>query len=968
MTIRRGLRGRAAAAIPAGLISVLLSAAPPADASPLGVMSASSGTAGPVQVQVDLPVPIGSSMASAAASCWEIKVNQPSASDGVYWLRTPKLIAPEQFHCDMTTDGGGWVLIGRGREGWRSEYEGAGNPAQVRGSVTGPGAFPARQLPAAMVDGLLDGGRVDALTDGVRIHRAARADGSGWQDATVRFASRDRWAWTFRGRHPVTASFDGAAPIAGTSLRVGQDNGLRMLDTDVTQAQQWTGGFAYGAQIKGDPASTSYLWSATAGGSSPRPFAQVYLRPRLITSQLDWGTLPDQGLPAIQQSALPQTRAQPTVWGVSGLAGNAGQDTEMRTEVQDFAQIGDTMYVGGNFARVQRDGSGSGAVEQPFLAAFDVHTGEFRPGFRPSLDNQVKALAALPDGRLAVGGEFGTVDGQARVGLAVLNPATGALDTSFPVRMENRLTGGLVSLRSLKVSGDWLYLGGAFTHLAGAGPTVYARSGARIALSTGRPDAGWNPNLNGTATEVTPSADGSRTYLTGYFTTSNGVAANKMAALSTAPGAAVIAWDSRYSVPATQQNTFQFTVTETPSRVVVGGSEHSAFSYDRDTLQFRYGAISMAGGDFQTSVADPNSGVVFAGCHCDDFLYSGVTKYGWPSSFQQGDRLGFVGAWNAASMSYLPEFNPIMKARKGYGAWASAVDTSGALWIGGSFATSLNTRGQNQFSGGFVRFAARDTAAPPAPTNLAITADGAGVQARWTEVSEPGVSYEVLSGGHVIDVTTQSSASLPFPSGPQRYAVRAVDAAGNRSATTPAVAFDPAAVPAPQDILIASDSTWRWRWASAALPANWTSVGFGDSGWSAGAAPLGFGSTGLGTTISTTDSPRPVTAQFRRTVQVADPASVREVGVSIVANDGAVAYLNGVEIGRKNLPAGTITQSTYATAAPREASAVTAPLEVVVPRSALVAGTNVFAVQTHLNYRSTPDASMHLQATVTIDR
>ena len=57
------------------------------------------------QAAVD-PLHDGLSEATAAASCWEIKQNNPRSSDGTYWLQTATMDAPGQFFCDQTTDGG----------------------------------------------------------------------------------------------------------------------------------------------------------------------------------------------------------------------------------------------------------------------------------------------------------------------------------------------------------------------------------------------------------------------------------------------------------------------------------------------------------------------------------------------------------------------------------------------------------------------------------------------------------------------------------------------------------------------------------------------------------------------------------------------------------------------------------------------------------------------------------------------
>ena len=69
----------------------------------------------------------------------EIKQNNPRSSDGTYWLQTATMDAPGQFFCDQTTDGGGWVMIGRGREGWETWSQGRETRLASR---------PARALPA----------------------------------------------------------------------------------------------------------------------------------------------------------------------------------------------------------------------------------------------------------------------------------------------------------------------------------------------------------------------------------------------------------------------------------------------------------------------------------------------------------------------------------------------------------------------------------------------------------------------------------------------------------------------------------------------------------------------------------------------------------------------------------------------------------------------------------------------------
>lgn len=914
----------------------------------------------------------GSTQATAAASCWEIKQLNSASPSGVYWILTPQLQVPTQIYCDQTTDGGGWALIGRGRENWTSDYNGKGTPAQVAQVVTGQAAFAPRQLDSVVVNGLLGGKRVDdpAFGSGVRIRRAVNQAGTDWQETrwTYRASSRDRWSWSFGAGFPLaTATIGGSTVSNATTYEFGADSAYKRLWTYDNVKNNYVHGFNFGQGGIGSTAAGSYIFSNASGGAYGSPFSQVFIRPKVLSSDLTFGSIPDAGTAAQTIRPAPKNGSLTSTWGVTGLG--SGGTAETATEVQAFAQIGNTMYVGGNFTTVLKGASATGSdrVAQPYLAAFDATTGDYIRTFAPRLNNMVKSLAALPNGKLAVGGEFTSVGGAARKGLVVLDPRTGTLDPSWTTDLQNRTSVSTVSVRGLDTDGTYLYLTGAFTHFTKPGTSDrYAKNGGRILLSNGTADSNWNPEFNGTGTAIDVSDDKTAVYFSGYFTLMKGNTqpADRAAAISTAPGADKVAnWQPTFSTSGSAR--YQQAIQQVGDKVWLGGSQHSMFAYDRETFALENAHISKNGGDIQ-AIAGGN-GLAFGGCHCENWNYSDTTKYDSTSpgstnvTWSQADKIDYVGAWDAKTGDFVQEFSPTMRARQGLGAWALKVAKDGTLWAGGTLTSSVKENGSNQWVGGFVRYARRPSTAPARPTNLSVSLEGTVANLSWSSTAAAGTTYEVIRDDRVVATTTNKSVTVPGSAAGNRFFVRATDSWGNRSASTAAVRPDVAPV---TSTLLASGSTWRYHFDNASvLPAGWKDSLFDDSGWRVGGAPLGWGTTSIVTNI---DQPtRALASYYRTSFTIAPGTTYGEVKISTRADDGIVVYVNGTEVGRSNMPAGTVSSGTYASTGVSTANALANPVTYVVPPAVLKSGSNQVAVEVHSNYRSTPNTSMDLTVTGT---
>src|SRR5882757_6441194 len=147
--------------------------------------------------------------------------------------------------------------------------------------------------------------------------------------------------------------------------------------------------------------------------------------------------------------------------------------------------------------------------------------------------------------------------------------------------------------------------------------------------------------------------------------------------------------------------------------------------------------------------------------------------------------------------------------------------------------------------------------------------------------------------------------------------------------------------------VVGEGDTWRYM-RGTSYPSGWTTNGFNDSSWPTGPGGFGYGDSDDATTVATGTT----NIFTRRNFMVTDPSAVNNLTLAVDYDDGFVAYINGNEVARRNMPAGVPSNLTFA-AGNHEASrgdGASNPQErefIAVPTNVLVSGSNVIAVTVH---------------------
>jgi hypothetical protein len=147
---------------------------------------------------------------------------------------------------------------------------------------------------------------------------------------------------------------------------------------------------------------------------------------------------------------------------------------------------------------------------------------------------------------------------------------------------------------------------------------------------------------------------------------------------------------------------------------------------------------------------------------------------------------------------------------------------------------------------------------------------------------------------------------------------------------------------------IGHPTTWKYLDTGQAPSAEWKGLYFDDTAWKAGPAPLGYGDSGMGTEVGWGTNPRQkyITTWFRHAFVCSGPQPGERFVLALCVGDGAVAYLDGAEVARFNLPAGQLGPQALATNSPSKDDEGFY-MRLAVPTNWLRAGSNVLAVEVH---------------------
>jgi hypothetical protein len=484
--------------------------------------------------------------------------------------------------------------------------------------------------------------------------------------------------------------------------------------------------------------------------------------------------------------------------------------------------------------------------------------------------------------------------------------------------------------------GNTAYVGGSFSTVRSPdGATVVNRGNlAAFDLRTGALLTGFQANTNDTVRSI--AYDGTRLYIGGSFSTVNGLARQRVAALDPITGAVSTSWVANAS-----SNVSSLAVAA--GRLYVAGS----FTTIKGVARSRLAALNLADASVTSFAPQVND------------------RIGSLAVSDDGSRVYVGGSYTAINGDATRWLTKLDGA-------GNVVPTTWASLDGEALDLELSPDG--------TRLAVGTTGNQGAWYNTTTGArlwrqrcDG-DAQAVWIIGDSMFTGFhDTCEGNATVRLTSNATATggrdADFtPSFDRFWGVRAI--AGDASALliagdftsisgVPAqgfAIFSALPAPPPPAVQLAANATWRYLDNGTTPAPSWTGEGFDDSAWASGPAQLGFGDGDESTVVSFGPNPNAkfITTYFRTTFNASAVPST--LTLDLLDDDGAVVYVNGVEVARDNLPTGTITGSTRASTN-RSGAAESEIHSFSIPPSLVHPGVNTIAAEVHQDAPSSSDLS-----------
>lgn len=480
---------------------------------------------------------------------------------------------------------------------------------------------------------------------------------------------------------------------------------------------------------------------------------------------------------------------------------------------------------------------------------------------------------------------------------------------------------------AVRVVGSRVYVGGAFTQATGPGGVTRPRANmAAFDLATGALVEGFRADTNGSVRSI--ASDGTTVYLGGTFTSVSGSGRGRIAAVSAATGA-LLPFNPN-------ANNIVYALDLRAGRLFAGG----VFTTVGGVARSRAAAVDPATGTLDAQfVPQPNNTVLAIRSNPAGSI---VYLAGDLSAVAGTTRTG-VAAVSGTTGALLPlTFGDTYRPTLGldmnedgsrlYGA-VGALGNQVAAW-----STTSGSRVWRQRADGDVQ---------------AVAYHNGTVYWGFHEAFEGDTTLRLLASNAVTGVIEPDFR----PTFNQYWGVRSISATDDGLAVggeftnvagVPAqgVAIFAGVPTVPPTQWITASTPWRYLAQATAPSTTWQQSGFDDSSWPAGTGQFGYGDGDETTVVpfGPNSANKWVTTYFRAGFTVA--AQPTGATLSLLVDDGAVVYLNGVELLRDNMPAGAVGWGTLA-ATNRSGTAENEWRPFAVPVGLLTVGVNTIAIELH---------------------